>query len=418
MTPAAARSGRLRRPWVIGLALALALGAGAGYWFFLRPEPHRPPEIELTGTDPEIAEAITSAREQVLREPQSAEAWGRLGMVLRAHDNGAQANECFAVAEELDPTEPRWPYLQGLTLLLTDPDAGIDCLRRAVARANSTPGPRLRLAEALLARGELDEAEEQFRTLLERYPGYPRALVGLGRLQYERGDLRESATTLRQARESPLVRKEASQLLAKVAYRLDDHKTLKELGDVAGLPEDPPWSDPIVGEVESLRVGKKADLERAEFLLTHGQGREAVEVLEQLTTRRPEDAEGWLALGRTLVQLQSYSQARQALREAVRLDPDSVEGWFKLGVAEHGRGDPGAATECFRKVVALKPDHVFAQYNLGQCLKDRGDRAGAREAFRAALRARPGYRKAEEQLRALETSGPGTGSSPKPETQM
>jgi protein O-GlcNAc transferase len=394
---------RRRWPWIVGLALVVGLGGGAGYWYFGRPEVPRPPEVDLTGADPEIAEAVTAAREAVLSEPDSGAAWGRLGMVLRAHEYGREANACFAVAERLDPDNPRWPYLRAVMLLLTDPEVGLEPLRRAVAKAGeTTTEPRLRLAEVLLERRRLAEAEEHFRHLLDRHPGHPRALLGMGRLAYARGDLKESAEYLQRARQSPFVRKAASQLLAKVYYRLGDQEALRGLGDVATLPDDPSWPVPFIEEVVQLQVGKQADLERAGALLDLGVGAEAVAVLERTAARHPEDADVWVALGRARIRVGRFAEGERALRTAVRLDPDSVDGWFLLGAALNGQGHKEGLAECFRKVIALKPDHALAHYNLGQCLKEQGDRAGAREAFRAALRARPGYREAEEQLRALE----------------
>src|SRR5213079_2958398 len=112
----------------------------------------------------------------------------RLGMVLRAHDFDAEANRCFEEAERLDPREPRWPYLRGQTLVLTDPEAGILCLRRAVQCCGDSPtAPRLRLAEALLEQGRLDEAQSHLEQAARRDP---RARLAWGRLALLREDWR------------------------------------------------------------------------------------------------------------------------------------------------------------------------------------------------------------------------------------
>src|SRR5262245_23756992 len=113
-----------RRGWLV-LAVGAILITGVAAWLVLRPAGPAPPAVDLVGADPAIAAAVEVAQADVRAKPRSAAAWGRLGQVLRAHNFGDAANVCFARAEQLDPTEPRWPYLQGATLALTDRDAAI-----------------------------------------------------------------------------------------------------------------------------------------------------------------------------------------------------------------------------------------------------------------------------------------------------
>src|SRR5262249_58971060 len=100
-------------------------------------------------------------------------------------------------------------------LRLPDLEAGILKLQRAVELGDTQPSsPRLRLAEALLARGRLDEAEEHFREVLRHEPNNPRARLGLGRLAVFRDDFAGSLEPLRAARGSPYPRKAPPQPLA------------------------------------------------------------------------------------------------------------------------------------------------------------------------------------------------------------
>ena len=126
------------------LALVLASAAvlaGGGYWFLWRTPDLPPPELDLTGAEPAVAQAIGKARAEVLKAPRSAAAWGRLGMLLRAHDYGAEANVCFARAEQLDAKDPRWPYLHGHTLLSGHPREALPLLEVALERAAPLPAP-------------------------------------------------------------------------------------------------------------------------------------------------------------------------------------------------------------------------------------------------------------------------------------
>src|SRR5205085_5778672 len=77
-----------------------------------------PPTVESPDLDPAIKRVLEEARRAVLKSPESAAAWGQLGLVLTAHSFHVPARVCFARAEELDPQEPRWPYFQGKSLLV------------------------------------------------------------------------------------------------------------------------------------------------------------------------------------------------------------------------------------------------------------------------------------------------------------
>src|SRR6185503_4037107 len=124
-----------------------------------------PPEVPAAVVDPAVRAALAEARERVLAEPRSGSAWGELGWTFRAHNLNVESNACFAVAAKLDPKDPRWPYLIGAINLLIAPDDAIPHLRTAYELATEPAHKsltRLRLAEALLDRNDLDGAAKLF----------------------------------------------------------------------------------------------------------------------------------------------------------------------------------------------------------------------------------------------------------------
>jgi tetratricopeptide (TPR) repeat protein len=419
-------SGRRRALLLLGAA---ALAVALGWWLWPRNPGPEPPEIVLTGVDPAsgeaspatgkavirinlrgvdpaIVEVITAAREEVLRVPRSGTAWGELGMVLRAHDFADEANCCFAEAERLDPTDARWPYLRALTLWLTDPDAALPLLERAVElHEDASPEPRLRLAENLLARGRLDEAEKHFRHVLESQPDHPRAHLGLGRLAYRRDRLDACVDHLRRVADHPCARKAARTVLAQVYARRKDPAAVRKLGPVAALPDDVMWPDPFVQEVVRLQVGLGVQLGKADELLRHGQARQGVALLRETAERYPEAERAWLALGRALIEVKDFAAAEQALAKAAALAPQSVRAWYQLGRARYGRGDYRPAADAFARAARLKPNDAAAHYELGRCLQQLGDRKGAVAAFRAALHYKPEYAAARTALTELSGEG-------------
>jgi tetratricopeptide (TPR) repeat protein len=395
----------LRRRVLLATALcggvALAVGLGT---YLRRPAPAppspvtqeelpEPPVIDPAGVDPAVTRAVAEARTAVSQSPRSADAWGRLGMILLAHDFRTEANACLTRAERLAPGEPRWPYFQGVALAFDDPEAATPKLRRAAELAGgAAEAPRLQLAEVLMAQGQLEEAASEFRDVLRQHPDHARAHLGLGRLAYERGDLRESLAHLRRSAGDTRTRKGSHVLLAEVYQRLGDAEAVRrELREVGSLPDDPAWPDPLYEEVTRLRTGKQASLARADQLIRQGRHEEAVAALEQALRDYPGTDWAWLMLGRAYLGKNDLPAAEQVLRKAVQAAPELVEAHFYLGVALNLQQDRRAATACFRQATALKPGFALAHYNLGQCLREQGDQAGAIEAFRTALACKPDY---------------------------
>jgi tetratricopeptide (TPR) repeat protein len=387
-----------------GAVVGLALG---GWFWFKTPAGPAPPDIALAKIDdPAVVEAINAARQEVIRKPRSGAAWGKLGMVLRAHGFTEEALPCFAEAARLDPREPRWPYLHGIILYWTDRKACIPLLERAVELCRDSPlEPRLRLAEVMLEWGRLAEAKKHFRRALEVETDHPRAHLGLGRLAIQRDQLDIAVDHLRRAAASPYARKSARELLAQVYLRRKDRAALKEFGAVAELPNDPRWPDRYVDEVLALEVGLQPRLFQATGLVRHDQVQAGIDQLQDIVADYPNSARAWLVLGKAFMTAKDYPAAEEALDKAAGLSPKSVDAWFQLGGVRFLRGDYRAAADALGKAVRLKPNYALAHYNLGYCRKKLGDRSGAIAAFRAALRYQPDHALARKELDQLLAPG-------------
>lgn len=387
---------------LVALAALLALGAGAaGAYFALRPPAPVPPEIDLSKVDAEVAAAVRAALDAVAESPRDAAAWGKLGMVLRAHDFDRDCVAAFRTAAALDPGDYRWPYLDGLTRVLHDPDAGLERLLRAAELAPADrPNPRLRAAEALLERGDLDRAAELAEAVLKKGPN-PRALLVLGRVAAARGDwagVLERTDAL--ANESECRR--AVELLRgeALAARGERARADDAYARAAELPESG-WTDPLIDEVLALGTGANARVDRARGLIRQGRGGEAVPLLREAAARAPDDPTAVVLLGQILLRSNQPEAARATLGPFVARNPDSVEGWFNLGLVRAVLQEHAPAAEAFARVTALKPDHTLGHFNLGVCKKKLGDRPGARAAFEAALRCNPGHKPARDALAEL-----------------
>jgi tetratricopeptide (TPR) repeat protein len=207
-----------------------ATGIG-GFWWWQRPAgvPPQPPVLDLTSqNDPELADAVETIRQGVVREPRSAEAWGKLGKVLLANGYRDEAIPCFEQATRLAPHEARWPYFQGLAQRLNNLDAALVCFREAARLTDpSAPtsfGVRLRYAEALLLTGNTAEAEPLLHDLLQLEPDNPRVHLALGSLALDANDLETARTHLLRCADHPLTRQRAATHLATLSLRKGDTK--------------------------------------------------------------------------------------------------------------------------------------------------------------------------------------------------
>jgi tetratricopeptide (TPR) repeat protein len=387
----------LRRRYLLAVAVLLVVGASIPalcLWWSRRTSIPAPPVVDLTGVDPAVHRAVDAARTAILQNADSADAWGKLGMVLVGHAFSVEASDaCLAQAERLDPRQPCWPYLQATSVITTDPEAAIRKLRRAVALCDCDPdAPRLQLGEVLLEQGRLEEAAEQFLRVLQQHPGDARASLSLGRVAFERSELSESITHLNNAAADAHTRKAAHTLLAQAYERLGNKPAAEQaLRQAAELPKDTTWPDPFQEKVSELQVGKQTALVRANSLINQAHYAEAVRLLQQTVLDYPDSAVAWVLLGRACVGGKDLPAGERALRKATQLRPDMADAQFLLGVALFLQKKYQAAAPCFRKATELQPDFAQAHFDLGHCLREQGDNAGALAAFRTAIHYKPDY---------------------------
>ena len=405
----------MTRRRLLGLALTAGLLlAAAGVWLGLhRTRARELPELRRDGIDSAVARAIEEASAAVRGNPESGAAWGRLGMVLQAHDLLTESCACFDEASRWDPREARWPYFAGLALTPTDPQGAVPLLSRAADLAGIAPdAPRLKLAEVLFELGRIRESEEQFRRVLAQEPEHPRATLGLARIAFQEGRNERSLALLLRSERDLRARKASKLLLAQIYLRLGDRASSERERAEAQACDDPGWGDPYLSELRRLQRGVKDLLVRADLLLGKERYAEAVQILEEAARGYPDSVWTWILLARARIKLRDIPPAQDALRRALQLEPSSAEALFRMGVTFTLQEAYADATGWFRKAIAAKPDFARAHFNLGYCLQQLGQRRAAIESFRAAVESEPGNAEAEGLLGHLLTleGDPGSGA--------
>jgi tetratricopeptide (TPR) repeat protein len=412
LQPPRPRAGRRGVRLLVVLLACVLLGAGGILWAIVRNRPGIPtPPEGPADLEAAVRAAVQEARAGVLKEPRSAQAWGKLADTFMANDLDDEGMACAAVAERLDPRNPRWPYYQGGALTARgDREPALPHLRRAADLADASGEgqdvPRVLLAETLLGLGQLDEAEAELQKVLSRQPDEVRVHFDLGLLAVSRQQWDKARGHLRRCLDSESTRHKARLQLAAICLRQGDQAGARSLrAEADRLPADRGWNDPFVREYQSRAIRKKSRFQHAEELEARGRFVESAQVLRQLTEAYPDDDLPYLMLGKALTQAGQYAEAERALRRALKLAPEKVQAhhylsllMFNAAEAAERRGVEGkahardlyaqAATEA-RAALARKPDYGVAHLTLGLALARLGKKEEAVTALREAVRCTP-----------------------------
>ena len=382
-----------QRRWKIGLCL-LVFGVclGFGVWKWKRSQPPTPPLVSLASIDPSLRGIIETARAEVVRAPKSVAAWGKLGQALHAAEFTSEARLCYSNAMTQDPTDFRWPYLIGLLELHDQPDAAILHLQHAMElAAGKSEAPRFQLARALVERGRYAEAEPHLKLLIAANPRHAAAHLELGRVYLSRNALREATSEIQPALNDSDTMRPALLLAAQIAQRNGQPDTATQLSRrAASLPRPFDWPDPILREVQSLRIDRARLADQANALLQQRRNPEAEMALTKLLNAFPDDAEGLLLLGRLRYQEQRCPEAEAALRRHLAVQTNSLNGLIQLSLSLLCQQQWTNAIGVLEQTIAVKPDFAQAHANLGLAFSRLGRSAEAIRAYRDALRCNPG----------------------------
>lgn len=363
-----------------------------------------PPALELTGVDLPVRQALDAAAADIRHSPDSAAAWGKLGQLLLAHKVQCEVGLAALVQAELrEPSQPRWPYLQGHELASHDPPAAVTKLQRAVELGGpEVQTSRLLLAETLAAEGRTDEALQLADAVLAGTSFSARAELLRGRLLLAQGKLDDAQAALERTLGDSASVKRAWELLAQVHQRRDAAGAAQQaLQAAAASPPGRNWLDVYAQDMLHHRQGRREDLEVADRLLAQNQPQDALIRIQATLSRYPDFGWAWLLKGRAHLALSQPQPAVAALKRSLELLPESVESHFYLGAALLQRNQLSAAAASFRRAAEITPDFAEAWYQLAECESKLAHPDQAITALRQAVQAKPQYDAAQYRLAQL-----------------
>ena len=331
-------------------------------------------------------EGVQQGIEELLARPEPSrrdvgQALGFLGQVLQALELPQAAVDAYTQARELTPDDPRWSYLLALChQSLGELEPAVAEYRRFLAAApQPLPAAHLRLGEALLQLGRVDEAEASFRKAGELGPkdAGAAALYGLGRVAAERGETEKALDLLGRVLDmqpdATVVHYQLGQ-----AYRRLGRDQLARYHLALQGDREVAFADPIAAVLGS--IAKSVALEVAAGLAVADDFDET-NFLGFVTSQLGEAAAAAVEPLRGLAGQRKAAGA--TAQELGRLDA-------ALGALQVRAGDDAAAIESFERALAGDPSLVDTRLLLGNALARAGRFADALGRYDEVLSRRPG----------------------------
>ena len=359
-------------------------------------QPSAPPLPALAlDTYPAAARtAITAAYDAARRAPDDAQAAGRLARVLHAWEQWEAARAAYARAQALAPQAYEWRYLEGLVLQrLARPDLAVAAFREAVSRGPAYLPARLKLAEALLDAGELDESRTRFTELTDPACA-PAVQFGLGTIAVRQGRPADAIPYLQRAIALFPEFGSAHYALAR-AYRALGRRDEAEAALAKHAQYGARWpglDDPVAASVSSLRADPAALLQRGVKQADAGDLEQAIASHEAALALNSTFAQAHANLIVLYGRTRNWPKAEEHYRAVVRLAVNVADAHYDYGVLLGMQEQWDAAADTYRKALELNPEHAQARNNLGQLLERQGKIADAASEYQRAVDSQPALR--------------------------
>jgi len=117
----------------------------------------------------------------------------------------------------------------------------------------------------------------------------------------------------------------------------------------------------------------------------------AIEEMEEVLDRYPDDKDAYLQLGLYFSQLRQYERAIQAYTKATEIDPLYKMAYNLLAYAHNSAGDYEKSIEAINRYIAIAPDEANPYDTRGDLYAYNGDLDRAIESYRKAFEIRPDF---------------------------
>lgn len=291
-----------------------------------------------------------------------------------------------------------------------------------------TVGQSMEIALMQHRAGQLQSAEEMYRSILELAPDHPDANHNLAVIALEAGHAPRSLPYFRKAHAAQpdnwqywlsyfdasihagehdaatgmLEQKRRCGLTvpvtAELIERLVESRFKRESALLARRSDQPALQDRPGKKSKSSVQPSDRQVGRIETLFKHNRLDEVVQLAKAMTRRYPATAFGWKALGAALVNLGEFVAALAPLQRAVACSPGDAGALSNLGFALQNQRRPVEAEVSLRLALLYRPGFASALVNLGATVLSQDRYEEAAVLYRQGLAIEPSYIPAHSHL--------------------
>jgi tetratricopeptide (TPR) repeat protein len=285
-------------------------------------------------------------------------------------------------------------------------------LQAVVTRAPDNPVSRYNLGRAHAARGEFEQARQQFAKAIELRPDYVMARLALAQLQVTRGEFDAALKTAEAI--LAIDRGNVNARLVESAALMGQKKFSDSRAMLDAMIKAYPGSPDVLFQlgVVNLAENKFKDAEDAfrrayqlnpansrglmgivETNMAQNKTEEALKILQLESDKAPNRLDLLLAMGNTAVRAGKFDLAVQTFNKVLAgLDKGSkAQGdiYLRIGETYRRKGDLNSSVQALQKARETMPDNIVVLSTLALVLDGAGRRPEAKQVYEATLKLDP-----------------------------
>jgi len=370
--------------WLLLLAVSLAVQTPAIDWR----------SLPLDSYPADARAQIAAARDAVLRADAGADAYGQLGLVLHAWEQHDLAMEAYEEAQRRAAKNVAWWALAGLLATRTGQHARAAEYYARAAALEPTPLLQLRLADARLESGQLEDARRNYDALLTRPEAEPAARYGLGRIALASGDTATARKEFERAVSLEPTFGAAHYALAQLARRGGDlaaarQAMARQQQCLACWPMPP---DPYAARLDAVRDDAAALLHRGLQSAGQSDDARAIALHEEAVAKKPQLLQARVNLITLYARTGNLTAAEQHYRAVLAAGTQLAEAHHAFGLALVAARDLARAEPILRLAVEANPLDAEAFNALGVICETTNRLPDAAAMYARAVAANPRVR--------------------------
>jgi len=261
----------------------------------------------------------------------------------------------------------------------------------------------LRLANKNTNEGYIKEAKRIYQDILAKLPGNKKASDGLKRLSggsiSKASNVQDPPQNQQQSLINLYIQGQLQQALEQAKTLLQQFPSSSVLHNISGAIYVG------LGQLDdSVKAYNKALAFKPDYAGAHynmgialqvqGKLEEAIGAYNKALAIKPDYADAYNNMGNALKEQGKLDEAITSYSKALSIKTDYAVAFYNMGTALKDQGKLDEAIGAYNKALAIKPDYAGAHYNMGNALQEQSKPEKAIEAYNKALAIKPDHAEA------------------------